>query len=352
MAIQDVVKRSALWSLSASHLPAVIAHRRAGIGSILTFHRICDVEGPFAFGSKALSVSPTTFRRVVNSLHVAGWDFVTMSEVETRIRATEPGARKFVCLTFDDGFDDTFNNAFPVCRTLGIPMVVYVTTGPMKRSFPMWWLGLEKLVAANDTLEFRWNGTTFHFSTVTGRQKRRAYFRVANVLSNASPRHCLALCEYFEVHYGVSFMALTDQQALNPEMVQQMHESGLVEFGAHTVTHANLHALEPEEARYEMATSRHHLEEVIGQPVRHFAYPYGKPHAAGAREFALCRELGFATGVTTRMNNLFHRDCERLHALPRLSFHGEYQELDLLELLVSGTLPSFVQASHLFASDQ
>jgi hypothetical protein len=101
-----------------------------------------------------------------------------------------------------------------------------------------------------------------------------------------------------------------------------------------------------------MAASRRDLEEVIGQPIRHFAYPYGKPHAAGPREFALCRELGFTTGVTTRMDNLFPRDREHLHSLPRLSFRGEYQDMDLLGLLISGTLPTLVQASRLFATDR
>jgi peptidoglycan/xylan/chitin deacetylase (PgdA/CDA1 family) len=352
MTVQDAVRRSALWSLSASHLPALLTHHRSGIGSILAFHRICDVDSPGAFGDQSLSVRPTIFHRILNSLRARGYYFASMSEVETRIRAAKPLAPKFVCVTLDDGFVDTFSNAFAVCQALGIPMTVYVATGPMKRTFPMWWLGLEKVIAGNDALEFRWDDNTFHLPARTRAQKRRAYVRVAKLLSNASPQRCLELCEYLEAHYRVSFMPLTNKHALTPRMIQQMHASGLVEFGAHTVSHANLRALEVEEARREMAASRRDLEEVFGQPIRHFAYPYGKPHAAGPREFALCRELGFTTGVTTRMDNLFSRDREHLHSLPRLSFRGEYQDMDLLGLLISGTLPTLVQASRLFATDR
>jgi len=88
------------------------------------------------------------------------------------------------------------------------------------------------------------------------------------------------------------FMELTDRNTRDAAMIQEMHESGLVEFGAHTVSHANLLHLPAADARDEIAESRHDLEDLLGDEVRHFAFPYGRAGDAGPREFELCRELG------------------------------------------------------------
>ncbi len=58
--------------------------------------------------------------------------------------------------------------------------------------------------------------------------------------------------------------------------------------------------------------------------------------AAGPREFALARELGFKTAVTTRPGVLFPEHRERLMALPRISLNGEFQRLRYLKVLTSG----------------
>jgi len=58
--------------------------------------------------------------------------------------------------------------------------------------------------------------------------------------------------------------------------------------------------------------------------------------SAGPREFALARELGFASAVTTRPGVIFPEHRDHLHALPRLSVNGRYQTLDAFDILLSG----------------
>jgi len=48
-----------------------------------------------------------------------------------------------------------------------------------------------------------------------------------------------------------------------------------VEIGSHSCSHANLARLSPEMAAREILDSRAILEEVVGRPVRSFAYPFG-----------------------------------------------------------------------------
>jgi peptidoglycan/xylan/chitin deacetylase (PgdA/CDA1 family) len=89
-------------------------------------------------------------------------------------------------------------------------------------------------------------------------------------------------------------------------------------------------------ARQEIAASKSVIEERLGRPVRHFAYPVGDPTSAGAREFRLAREAGFATAVTTRPGHVFPGHVAHLHALPRVSVNGLFQSEAAMRSLLSG----------------
>ena len=107
-------------------------------------------------------------------------------------------------------------------------------------------------------------------------------------------------------------------------------------IGAHTVNHPMLAKLPEKSARSEMELSRSIIEAALGARPQHLAYPFGDPTSAGPREFALARELGFKTAVTTRPGVIFRSHAEHLTALPRISLNGDYQQLRYVRVLLSG----------------
>ena len=93
----------------------------------------------------------------------------------------------------------------------------------------------------------------------------------------------------FETSKGVRTM-------MQPDHARTMAELGH-EIGAHTVTHPKLTQIPPEEARAEIAGSKHQLEDLLGAPVTSFAYPKGRVNETVR---ALVGEAGFQRAVTTR----------------------------------------------------
>jgi peptidoglycan/xylan/chitin deacetylase (PgdA/CDA1 family) len=340
MDLKDDVSRIFIWSLWASGLPRLMAGRNAGQGAILAFHRICRPNA-YEFASQAgLSVTPENFRRILQTLIRQDHRFLTMSGLFDRLRNSETTQpEKLICLTFDDGFVDNYTKAFPICQELGVPMTVYLVSGFVRREFPMWSAGLEAAVAANDRLEYTWDGEELTLGAWTMQQKRRAYFAIASRLVTAPPDRIRQVCTELGVRYGIDFMALGDAYALTPAMIAEMQASGLVEFGAHGVCHAFLGRLENDDAHWEIAQGKRDCEALVGTEIRHFAYPYGDHESVGTREVEFCRELGFCTAVTTESNTIFASDRHRLLALPRLTYNGKYQNTPLLDLLLSGALP-------------
>lgn len=290
-----------------------------GVGSILTFHRVQPAPTGLPYApSRNLVVSPDTFRRVVGYLRRVGYDIVTLDQALDRLRSGKKD-RPFVCLTLDDGFRDNYELVYPICRELEVPITIYVTTDMVEGRLLLWWYGLSAVVGQADMVSCPENGILRSFPASGDGQKRVAYRHLHGMMRAATAAQRSRMIEYLEKEYTVDFASLSKGQAMTWRMVEELGQSDLVEIGAHTVGHPVLRTLTMGRARDEMARGRDILEAHLAQPIKHFAYPYGKAPEAGEREFAICRELGFASATTTRFGNLFPRHRDTPHSLPRIA---------------------------------
>lgn len=110
----------------------------------------------------------------------------------------------------------------------------------------------------------------------------------------------------------------------------------LITIGAHGKGHYAIAKLSADKAVSEMKGSADVIERELGMRPAHFSFPYGDQASARAREFALAKELGFKTAVTTRKGVLFPAHRRHLTALPRVSLNGDYQSLTYTALYLSG----------------
>jgi peptidoglycan/xylan/chitin deacetylase (PgdA/CDA1 family) len=91
----------------------------------------------------------------------------------------------------------------------------------------------------------------------------------------------------------------------------------------------------------EMEGSADIIEDQLGTRPLHFSFPFGDETAARARDFALAKEAGFKTAVTTRKGMLFPAHRRFLTALPRVPLAGDFQSLTYTALYLSGATFAF-----------
>ncbi len=84
---------------------------------------------------------------------------------------------------------------------------------------------------------------------------------------------------------------------LSKQQIQEMQASGLVEFGAHTMTHLNLEQAPDELAQQEIIQSKQHIESITGVACQSFAYPYGR---LNERTVNFVKNAGFLCAVTVK----------------------------------------------------
>jgi peptidoglycan/xylan/chitin deacetylase (PgdA/CDA1 family) len=317
--LRGTLKRVFYDSLGRTGLHALFRPLLGGRGAILLFHRILADPPISAYGPSArLAMPPDAFRAIVAYLRRAGRDIVSLDEALRRLRAPDTG-RPFACLTFDDGYRDNYEILAPLCRELEVPVTIYVTTGLIDKRVAMWWYGLERIVEKTDRLEFAESMTVPDLPTRTPREKEDAYEHLDAWLRLAPAEDRERVLAHLQSAYETDFAALSVGQAMTWEMLKALCENEFVEIGAHTVSHPALSALSDDEARSEMEDSRATLQQQLGRPVRHFAYPFGGAAEAGEREFRIARELGFATATTTRPGTLQAGHRDQPHSLPRLA---------------------------------
>jgi peptidoglycan/xylan/chitin deacetylase (PgdA/CDA1 family) len=104
---------------------------RLGGPRILIYHQVGSGR------THEMNVTVEAFRRQLDWLRTHA-EIVGLEEAVKR--RDEPDSSRLFVLTFDDGYADVFNNAFPILEERGIPFTLYLTSGPIENpsEFPAW----------------------------------------------------------------------------------------------------------------------------------------------------------------------------------------------------------------------
>ena len=308
----------------------------AGVGAIVMLHHVRPPR-PAAFQpNRLLEVSPEFLDQTLTWLRSQDIDIVTLDEMHRRLTARD-FARRFVCITFDDGYRDNKVNAYPILKRHDAPFCIYVPTSFPERRGKLWWLALEAVIADNDAITVAIDGGERTLACATVQQKREAYDTVYWWLRGLpTEAEILAFVDALAARHGVDIGPVADELCMDWSEIRALAADPLVTIGAHTVNHIMLGKATEEAARHELKASRETIEAALGAEVRHLAYPYGGRDLVGPREFRIASELGYRTAVTTRPGVLFPEHDQHLTALPRLSLNGEYQAARYVKVLMSG----------------
>jgi peptidoglycan/xylan/chitin deacetylase (PgdA/CDA1 family) len=212
------------------------------------------------------------FRTILEHFREAGYRFVSIAEIEAGL----PEADHCACITFDDGYANNLR-LLPLLREYRAPAAIFVTTKNVLRGTRFWWDTVyaeraRRGAPANAIdREIDWVETTMHPSEI------EAYVVQTFGVSAATPRSDV-------------------DRPLTPEEVGVLAQDELITIGNHTVDHAILNRLPPDEAREQIRGAQASLQELTGRPVGAIAYPNGDYDRASLEA---ARELGITCGVTT-----------------------------------------------------
>lgn len=292
----SVLKRLA-YGIAAQTRAPWLYHRvfHGRTASILVYHAV--VGEPLAVADWCF-VDADVFRRQMAYLK-ARCRVVPLREV---LDAPAQDGPPVVALTFDDGFCNNFDVVLPVLREFDLPATVFLVTGLVGTDETMWFCRLNDALARTARTRLDWDGALYDLRGASMRARAGARLQVA---LKAHPHRALvqrtrALVEALGDDPDRSIDRDSPYRMLGPTEIRRMVASGLVDFGAHTVSHAILSRLDAGEREAEIAGSIRAVEALTGIACRSFAYPNGTPADYDRSDVERLARRGVSIAVSTR----------------------------------------------------
>jgi peptidoglycan/xylan/chitin deacetylase (PgdA/CDA1 family) len=279
-------------------------------------------------------VTPDFLDAVLDQVQDAGLDVISLDDAVQRIKDGDD--RRFACFTFDDGYRDNLEYAYPLFKRRSLPLTLYVPTDYPDGNGELWWLALEEIVARASELELCRDNTLWRLPASTVPEKIRAFEEIYWYLRDLDEATQRRVVRVLAERPDVDMAADCTRLIMNWDEIRTMAADPLVTIGAHTKGHFAIAKLSEAKAMEEMTGSADRIERELGVRPAHFSFPYGDAESAGPRDFAMARPAGFKTAVTTRKGMLFPDHRRHLTALPRVSLNGDYQSLTYTAVYLSG----------------
>jgi glycosyltransferase involved in cell wall biosynthesis/peptidoglycan/xylan/chitin deacetylase (PgdA/CDA1 family) len=285
----------------------------SGLGSrplILGYHRVLATgASATSRGVPSLGIQVRTLERHLEFIG-RRFRFVSLDEMGGRIE--EGTAQGLAALTFDDGYADFYENAFPLLQRKGIPAAVFVVTSLVE--------------TGGGFLHDRVYATMQRALSLWGAARARSFlsgqglavpplpdraFAATRILLRALDQEALVrICTILDLELGRPDPA---PRSLTWDELGRMSRAGLI-VGSHTRTHALLTRESAARVVAETVSSRLEIETRLGVRVSHFVYPDGSFDAAAVRAVA-------AAGYRYAYTGCKHQDpAHPLLTLPRRVF--------------------------------
>lgn len=300
---------------------------------LLTFHRVVSSQEWVGLPDRGFYLTDQVLENTLLFLKRAGWHVVTVEEALHRMRAGDDG--RYANISIDDTYRDTWEQAVPLFHKHDVPVTLFVTSGIPDRTCTLWSTGLETIIAERDDILIE-DGTGRRVVSARTWQEKHALF--LNVRAAWECRDPVTEYERLCRLNGYQSSALHERHMMNWDMLSTLAKDPYVEIGAHTITHPRVSSIDATAALHELAGSRMRLEQQLGLPVRHFAFPYGRSGDCGSRDFALAKAAGFASAATTCKGVVWTKRGGNTdpYRLPRNTLNGEHRGTFALQAHLTG----------------
>jgi peptidoglycan/xylan/chitin deacetylase (PgdA/CDA1 family) len=286
-----MTKRHAL-GLFLSAIPFEAA-RRARIArggnylTVLCYHRILDRPPDFPFDDDLVSASPAQFEEELGFIEKR-YRVINFTMLREHVEREKRLPERSLVITFDDGYLDNYEVAFPILRRRGLTAVMFVTAGFMGARRLFWWDRLAlvaktaraRRASIEEPLPLAFDLDAFPDAQTAARH----LIHTAKTLPESGKELLIGrLADALGAEIDESRFSMT----MNWEQLREMSAAG-IEIGAHSINHPIFSNVDAGLLAREVSGSKELIEREIGREVISFGAPgRGRIPAAEKRAFEL-----------------------------------------------------------------
>ncbi|MGB8401883.1 polysaccharide deacetylase family protein [Bradyrhizobium sp.] len=311
------------------------ARRTGGAGVVLRFERVRPRRAALFQPLKSREITPKFLDRTIRALKRWKYDIVPIDEA-CRRAVTLPSRSRFVCLTFDGGYKDVMNSAYPVLSRHGVPFAIYLPTAFPDGLGEAWWVALEDMIARENRISLVIDRKERHFAIQGTSEKYQLYEFLSGWMRTLTPPDLSFAIHDLCKRHSVDLAALSRSLSMDWDDLASLAADPQVTIASATVNYPALANLRDVEAQREMAMGKAVAQAAFQRDVRHFAYPFGDRGSFCRQHLAMAEQAGFISAATAIPGVVQAQGSTNLHALPRLAWDGRQRSLRMMRVLLSG----------------
>lgn len=285
------------------------------------YHRVANLQNdPWN-----LAVDTAHFEEQIKYLK-KNHSIVGLADLQQSLRE---GSKKSIALTFDDGYADNFLAAKPILESHNVPATFFICTRFISSGHQFWWdtlqqifidlpllpaelllpvsekifsidLSGEEQLSEEQVVKYaRWR-----YPEQPPGKRGQAYMLVWQALKNADVDEQDKVLNWLREWSGYRAENNDQYRVMTEKELKQLSANPLFSIGAHTVNHLPLNRYSPDQQRKEISESKQYLEQITGQVISTFAFPFGD---YDDKTCEILRSEHFSLAVSTA-DNLVHSD--------------------------------------------
>lgn len=240
-------------------------------------------------------ISRSSFENLIKWLLEKDYHFISCYELLDYINGNLPDKKKYVWLSFDDGWESNYDNVFPVLKKYNIPATIFVATKGVEDGY--FWFN-----KARDN-------------------RNSPYYKDIKELWEMPNQKRVDIIDKLE-------KKSSNRLTMTPDELKEMTLSGLIVWGNHTHDHVMSDNCKEDELRKEILLCNEKIKEWTGTDAN-FIYSYPNGNLDDSSE-QIVREMGFKMATTTEMKRTFKNTSP--YNIPRTEFKEASTKENILHI--------------------
>ncbi|MDP5134691.1 polysaccharide deacetylase family protein [Rheinheimera baltica] len=286
--------RSAIEVLSG-HM-ALKWQRRPGGVYCFNYHRIGSAADS-EFDPNVYSCTPERFEQHLR-MYQTNFDVISIDELISLHNSQQRVSERLALLTFDDGYIDNYQLAYPMLKSAGLTAVFFVSTDYIDKPQIPWWDEVGWIVRHSGNASVK----LAHWPSAINIVDGAIGMRVRRLLKAVKQDNSLPMEEKLKqvkVALQLDHIGMPEPTELlvNWQQLKEMADNGM-HIGSHTLSHNILAHLTPEQQLVELTQSKQRLETMLHREILSVAYPVGGSDTFTRNTLNVAQQAGYKLAFT------------------------------------------------------